>query len=54
MMAKHGFKLLKTRSMPYDAPIAHLATRLAQTFGMTGTLKGKTLSRFSYQYLPEL
>ena len=45
MMTKHGFALLKTRSMPYDAPIAHLATRLAQTFGMTGTFKARSLSR---------
>jgi SAM-dependent methyltransferase len=45
LMAKHGFTLVKTRSIPYDAPIAHLATRLAQTFGMKGTFKGRSLSR---------
>jgi predicted TPR repeat methyltransferase len=47
MMARHGLELLATRSVPYDAPIAHVATRLAQTFGMTGTLKlkGGVISR---------
>jgi hypothetical protein len=45
MMARYGFALLAIRSVPYDAPIAHLATRLAQTFGMTGTFKGGPISR---------
>ena len=45
MMARYGFALLAIRSVPYDAPIAHLATRLAQTFGMTGTFEGGPISR---------
>jgi 2-polyprenyl-3-methyl-5-hydroxy-6-metoxy-1,4-benzoquinol methylase len=45
MMARYGFTLLALQSVPYDAPIAHLATRLAQTFGMTGTFKGGPISR---------
>jgi SAM-dependent methyltransferase len=45
MMTRYGFAQVAIRSVPYDAPIAHLATRLAQTFGMTGTLKGGPLSR---------
>jgi SAM-dependent methyltransferase len=46
MMARYGFGLLAIRSVPYDAPIMHLATRLAQIFGMTGTFKGGPISRF--------
>lgn len=38
MMAKCGFEILHIQGVPFDAPVAHLATRLAQTFGMTGTL----------------
>jgi hypothetical protein len=45
MMARYGFALLAIRSVPYDAPITHLATRLAQTFGMTGTFEGGLISR---------
>jgi len=45
IMARYGFELLTIRSVPYDAPIAHLATRLAQTFGMTGTFTGGPISR---------
>jgi SAM-dependent methyltransferase len=37
MTARHGFELLAMQSLPFDAPIAHIATRLAQTFGMRGT-----------------
>jgi hypothetical protein len=44
MMARYGFELLAIRSVPYDAPLAHLATRLAQTFGMTGTFRGGLIS----------
>jgi SAM-dependent methyltransferase len=46
MMARYGFALLAIRSVPYDAPIMHLATRLAQIFGMTGAFKGGPISRF--------
>ena len=45
MMARYSFALLAIRSVPYDAPVTHLATRLAQTFGMTGTFKGGLISR---------
>ena len=45
MMARHGFELLAMRSLPYDAPIAHIATRLAQTIGMTGTFRAGPISR---------
>ena len=45
MMARYGFELLAIRSVPYDAPLGHLATRLAQTFGMTGALRGGPISR---------
>jgi SAM-dependent methyltransferase len=46
MMARCGFEPLVFRSVPYDAPIAHLVTRLAQTFGMMGTFRGGPISRF--------
>jgi SAM-dependent methyltransferase len=45
MMARHGFEMLATRSIPFDAPIAHIATRLAQTFGMRGTFGAGSVSR---------
>jgi putative flippase GtrA/SAM-dependent methyltransferase len=45
MMARYGFVLLAIRSVPYDASIAHLATRLAQTLGMKGTFKVGPISR---------
>jgi len=45
MMARYGFARLAIRSVPYDASIVHLATRLAQTFGMTGTLRRGPISR---------
>ena len=45
MMARYGFAPLAIRSVPYDASIVHLATRLAQTFGMTGAFKGGPISR---------
>jgi SAM-dependent methyltransferase len=45
LMARYGFELLAIRSVPYDAAIAHLGTRLAQTFGMIGTFRGGPLSR---------
>jgi SAM-dependent methyltransferase len=45
MMARHGFEQLTTQSVPYDAPIAHIATRLGQTFGMKGTLGAGPFSR---------
>lgn len=45
LMARHGFELLAIQSLPFDAPIAHVATRLAQTFGMKGTFKVGPISR---------
>jgi hypothetical protein len=45
LMARFGLELLAIRSVPYDAPILHLVTRLAQTFGMTGTFRGGPISR---------
>jgi SAM-dependent methyltransferase len=45
LMVRHGFAHLATRSIPFDAPVAHLATRLAQTFGMKGTFKAGSVSR---------
>lgn len=35
-LAKFGFRRAAIRSLPFDASLAHLATRLAQTFGMKG------------------
>jgi SAM-dependent methyltransferase len=45
LMARLNFELLATRSLPFDAPIAHVATRLAQTFGMKGTFRVGPISR---------
>jgi SAM-dependent methyltransferase len=44
-LARHGFQQLFTRPIPFDAPVAHVATRLAQTFGMTGVFKAGPISR---------
>ena len=45
MMARYGFELLTTQPLPFDAPLAHIATRLAQTFGMRGTFSAGPISR---------
>jgi SAM-dependent methyltransferase len=45
MLISYGFTRLAIRSLPYDAPIAHLATRVAQTFGMKGTFRVGRISR---------
>jgi hypothetical protein len=45
LMARHGFECLATRSLPYDAPIAHIATRLAQSVGMKGVFGVGPISR---------
>jgi SAM-dependent methyltransferase len=45
MMARYGFAPLAIRSVPYDAPIAHLATQLVQAFGMKRTIKAGPISR---------
>jgi SAM-dependent methyltransferase len=45
MMRRHGFELLATKSLPFDAPIAHIATRLAQSLGMKGTFRVGPISQ---------
>jgi hypothetical protein len=45
MMADLGFEMLHVRQVPFDAPLAHIATRLAQTFGMKGAFQAGPLSR---------
>lgn len=45
MMSECGFETLHIQGVPFDAPVAHLATRLAQTFGMKGTLNPGPLSK---------
>jgi SAM-dependent methyltransferase len=37
-LAKYGLVEVELRSIPFDAPLAHVINRLAQTFGMTGSL----------------
>lgn len=44
MMSELGFEALHIQGVPFDAPIAHLATRLAQTFGMKGAQRAGLLS----------
>jgi SAM-dependent methyltransferase len=39
-MAQAGFETVDIRSVPFDAPLTHVATRLAQSFGTTGSLLG--------------
>jgi 2-polyprenyl-3-methyl-5-hydroxy-6-metoxy-1,4-benzoquinol methylase len=38
MMARNGLEALHFQAAPFDAPVAHVATRLAQAFGMKGAL----------------
>jgi SAM-dependent methyltransferase len=45
LMARHGFDAVRFSPFSFDAPIAHLATRIAQTFGMKGTFKVGSMSR---------
>jgi SAM-dependent methyltransferase len=45
MMRRHGFEHVTTKPLPYDAPLAHVATRLAQTLGMKGAFKPGPISR---------
>jgi SAM-dependent methyltransferase len=44
-MAHRGFEMVALRSVPFDASMAHLATRLAQTFGMKGVFRAGPVSR---------
>lgn len=48
-LAASGFEHIKTVSVPFDAPIPHIITRLAQTFGFKGALP---VGRFSRAVLP--
>jgi SAM-dependent methyltransferase len=45
LMARNGFDQMEIRPVPFDAPLAHVATRLAQTFGMKGAFRPGPLSR---------
>ena len=45
LMKRLGFEQIETRNVPFDAPMAHVATRHAQTFGMKGVLAAGPLSR---------
>jgi SAM-dependent methyltransferase len=45
LMKRHGFEQIAVRNVPFDAPVAHIATRLAQTFGMKGAFSAGPLTR---------
>jgi SAM-dependent methyltransferase len=45
LLSRYGLKCLTIRSLAYDAPIAHIATRLAQTLGIKGKFKTGPISR---------
>jgi hypothetical protein len=45
-MDRVGFDQVAVRGVPYEAPVAHGVTRLAQTYGMKGVLKAGPVSRF--------
>ena len=45
-LARHGFDQIEVRMVPYDAPLAHLATRIAQTFGLRGRVAIGPLSQW--------
>jgi hypothetical protein len=44
-MQRSGFEQIEVGGVPFDAPVAHVATRLAQTFGMKGAFSAGPLSR---------
>jgi SAM-dependent methyltransferase len=44
-MARFGFERVAMQALPFDAPLAHVVTRLAQTFGMRGNLVPRGLAR---------
>jgi SAM-dependent methyltransferase len=46
-MTRHGFEPIEVRDVPFDAPIAHVATRLAQTFGMKGAFVPSGIAKIS-------
>ena len=43
-LGQHGLEQVEMQSIPFDAPLAHIATRLAQTFGMSGAFVPRGLS----------
>jgi hypothetical protein len=45
LMDRLGFDEVAVHGVPFDAPVAHIATRLAQTFGMRGVIEAGPLSR---------
>lgn len=46
-LARHGFAPVATRNIPFDAPIAHIATRLAQAAGFKPTFEPRGLAKLS-------
>lgn len=44
-LAKHGFEQVASCALPFDAPLAHVVTRLAQTFGMKGAFVPKGFAK---------
>lgn len=46
-MARHCFEMVAVRNVPFDAPVAHVVTRLAQTFGMKGAFVPSGIAKFS-------
>ncbi len=45
LMDRLGFERIAVHGVPFDAPVAHVATRIAQTFGMKGAFEAGPLSR---------
>ncbi len=45
LLARHGFEPVESRAVPFDAPISHIASRLAQTFGARGKVSLGPLDR---------
>lgn len=44
-LARFGFERVAMQALPFDAPLAHVVTRLAQTFGMRGSVVPRGLAR---------
>jgi SAM-dependent methyltransferase len=44
-MERAGFHLTRHRTEPYDAPLAHIVRRVAQTYGLSAPRLGPVLSR---------
>ncbi len=40
-LARFGFERVAMQALPFDASLAHVATRLAQTFGMRGSVMAR-------------